>query len=337
MTLALLHARTIGAQQVWRRYGRSDIIVPGAALAARLARPLQGYNPADNLDLVGVLRKSEPGYYRSDITPTGCVWSGGSVGSGDLVVQQSGVEVTGVRVPNGRIRGNSSVTDVWVHDNYVHGGPTPGGTNQSPYPLIQSSFNGGTGWLVEDNTCIWDSGKRTVDSYGIHLRSGTARRNQVEGCVDSIVLYGDHCFAHANLLRDGQVYANDPRQIDGSHSDGIQDEGGADHEILGNDIYGPTTGTAAILLSQNHARYNKLRIMYNRIYGGKTLAVIGTEKGKGAFLDFDYSYNIHDRTSTEGVAGRSVAIFDAATFDTMTKVGNTFTDGTAMAVRRDNG
>jgi hypothetical protein len=70
--------------------------------------------------------------------------------------------------------------------------------------------------------------------YGIHGWDMTARRNYIHDCVDSFVTSAQNTLIEGNYIEKARWYAVDPNQVDGTHNDMIQAQGGGNHVVRGN-------------------------------------------------------------------------------------------------------
>lgn len=185
-----------------------------------------------------------------------------------------------------------------VEDCIVLGGPAPvAGTT---YPLIKA-LNGNLNTVIEF-TEIRPS-HPSVDVYGVQGGDITFRRSKVTGVVDAFSINGSSSAGarhkivviEDSLIKDLPFYASDPRQVDGSHNDGIQGAGVLDLTVRGTAIHGGVT--SCILLQKNQGIYTKALVEYCWLYGHPTSGSTfnTSEDGRGPIENLTFRYSKVDR------------------------------------------
>jgi hypothetical protein len=121
---------------------------------------------------------------------------------------------------------------------------TNGGGNLDIWGAINTrAVQGVVGCTVQD--CTLTAANPNVNCYGVVGREVTIRRCDISKVVDAMAVQENNCHAYANYVHDMRWYAYDPRQSNGSHSDGLQWAGGNLLRIVGNYFeLAPVKGTS---------------------------------------------------------------------------------------------
>jgi hypothetical protein len=264
--------------------------------------------------------------------------------AGSFTNAQPGDTIQGLIVERGIVLNQ---TGVKVRDTLILNTPPPGYVPTQPGdPLkvllgIHALTAGVSDLVVEDVAIRTPVGSRNYDQYGVQGRNIVLRRTEITGVVDAVVAHGtttqqgtldaEGCYLHG-LTR----FLDDPRQTDGSHSDGIQAEGALSRlRVVGNTILGGYT--SAILITQNVAHpddYGEVTVTDNwldmEVDGGAVVNL--AEKGRGAVANYTLARNRFGR--------RYLATAPRILTDTATKNASTTympTTGPDANVYEDNG
>lgn len=193
------------------------------------------------------------------------------VHQGDLTIDKAGTVVDGLD-----IRGFVSVraSGVTIKNSIVRGRDAAGATSQKS--LITSTSPNVT---IVDSELAPEHPSPRID--GLKGYGFTARRLNIHGAVDNVLIFGDNTIVENSWIHDNRHFAVDPNQNNTpSHDDSIQIEGGKNIVIRNNTLSG--AWNAALMITQNHARTQSLRISGN-VLGGGGCTINAAEKGRGPF------------------------------------------------------
>lgn len=253
-----------------------------------------------------------PGVVRPSAANTGPITAEAELANyaGSFTNMKPGDVITGLAITGGVTFTQSNVT---LRDSLIlnqrRAGYAPSVAGETPTVMlaVNALQAGVTGCVVEDVAIRVPEADRTFDTYGIQGRNITVRRTEIAGVVDGIVAHGttavrgyvdvEGCFIH-----DLEHYASDPRQVDGSHNDGIQAQGALSRlRIVGNTILGGYT--SAILITQDVAHpdgYDEVTVTDNWLDmehpdGGSVVNV--ADKGVGPVEGYTLARNKFGRSS----------------------------------------
>ena len=195
-------------------------------------------------------------------------------GQGVLVIDKNGAEIDGkdigypiridatnVVIRNSRIRGLNRGMDV------------PNDVNGSFLVIV----NDGASAIIQDS----ELHPVIVSKYinGIGGKNYTLERVNIHGVVDQASISGDNVLIRDSWLHDNLWYAVVDNQKDGSHSDNVQIEKGANIRLInnvmdaGNDEEGKVNNrenaTASIIVTQNQGAVTNLTIQGNYLASGR--------------------------------------------------------------------
>lgn len=201
-----------------------------------------------------------------------------------------------------------------VRDCLIMGGPTP--YNQT-LNLVDTRSLGITTPVRIEHTTLSPS-HRSVDIYGVAYGHIDAYRCLIEGVVDGASVHGAGTWPatidrvvrfRACMFTDSPWYADDPRQVDGSHNDFIQAHGSL--SLL--EVVGCSFGAdgeradSTILLQQAHGLYGEIVITDNWFYGHQTKgSVFNMSESRGVgFTNLKY---LRNRISADSHLGGQILI-----------------------------
>jgi predicted xylan-binding protein with Ca-dependent carbohydrate-binding module len=192
---------------------------------------------------------------------------------GDLTITRDGTVVDGLDV-HGFV--NVRADDVTIRRSILRGAD-PGTVNKS----IVAAYGDHRNLVIEDTTIVGAVRSGYLD--GLKGRNFTARRLDISGVVDTVLVFGDHTVVRDSWLHDNTHITPWPLQPDNqTHDDSIQFEGGTDILIENNTIEG--AHNAGLMVTQNYARSSGIRLVGNWIGGGGCTVNLA-EKGKGPITD----------------------------------------------------
>lgn len=249
--------------------------------------------------------------------------------AGDLTHYDTGTRTVENLDISGQVKNNSTAGKLILRRCRVRVGALPAfGTLKAG---VQSSYTNPNGIELWDCEVVPDN--RSVDIYGVHGRHVKAYRTLVRGCVDAFVLFGEGAGAYGCLALDSPYYANDPRQVDGSHNDAYQLEGLGALALVGVEC-DASFHNAGVMVTQNVGAYTTLVIRDSWLDGGDWTVNV-SEKGKGA-IRLTLTGNRVGRNGSEAKAGRAPIIMPPTTAAVSTVSGQVWQDGgTGQLVRTD--
>lgn len=125
--------------------------------------------------------------------------------------------------------GNTSNTT--LRDSKVLVGADPNPTSLGNWPAVRC-WGTGTNRRVEFTEIAPSAPGARI--YGIHGWDFAAHRNYIHDCVDSFVTSAQNTLIEGNYIEKSRWYAVDPNQVDGTHNDQDQAQGGSNHVVRGN-------------------------------------------------------------------------------------------------------
>lgn len=238
-----------------------------------------------------------------------------TVHDGDLTITEPGTVVDGLDI-RGYLR--IKAADVTVKNTIVRG--RSGLTGEMA--LVQSSA---PGVRIIDSEIAAAYPTWGID--GFVGRDVTFTRVNIHGVVDCIKLTGGNVVVEDSWLHDNLYYATTPAGHD-THSDSIQIQAGTGISVTNTVLEGATN--AGVMVTQDAGAVADLTFAGNTADDGKcTLNV--AEKSYGPVQGL----RIVDNTFGTGQAIDHCAVITALTTSSISTItGNTFTDGTAFAVKR---
>ena len=266
------------------------------------------------------VRRTDYGSYRPDASTAG-VYGTLTPQAGDLIVTTAGQVVEGLDIA-GRVQ--IKANNVIVRRCRVRMEGLPSTFKGAG---IYAAANEQSGAIIEDCTVAPTNPRVSLD--GIQVGGNvTVRRCDVSGTVDGLKVAGDGCSLLGNHVHDLKVYATDPDQSNGSHSDAVQFQGGASTTLRGNSLRGVITtinqACQGIIVTQDVAVVAGLTVDRNWIDGGYTPSNFA-DKGKGAMSGVKLTSNVYGGNQTNGDNVHN--IMSAATFAAATITGNVVTGG----------
>ena len=230
---------------------------------------------------------------------------------------------------------NANASNFTLRESLVLVGPESAPGTTTPTPALRTWTNGVSGTRFEFVEVA--PSHPSVGLYGFHGFDGVLSRVHIHDATDLAVLFKQNVQVLGCLLERSRWWAVDPRQVDGSHNDIMQIEGGTTFLIRGSALdagIGPDAARAdgdpganfAILATQNYAVMNNLHILYNWFDGNPYSHIQLEEKGKGAMSNVSITGNRFGQYSRNACIRGSLATIGAASI-----AGNTGPDGLPLA------
>ncbi|MHD0303382.1 hypothetical protein [Rhodococcus erythropolis] len=192
------------------------------------------------------------------------------VHNGDLTIRTPGTVIENLDI-RGFVRIEAS--NVTIRRSIIRG-RNPGQINES----LVAAYGDHRNFRIEDTTLRPSTLSPYVD--GIKGRNFYARRLDISGVVDSVVIFGDNVDFGYSWLHDNLHYSPWPKQWDNqTHDDNVQIEGGSNISVHNSRLEGAYN--AAAMITQNYARGVNIQINDNILTGGQCTINVD-EKGKGA-------------------------------------------------------
>lgn len=184
-----------------------------------------------------------------------------------------------------------------------------------------------------------------LSGCGVKGRNIKVIRCNIFGSVDGIMAINSGLVATGNWIHGLPKHATSPFHSDGSHSDGIQVEGGSGHVIVGNFFEMGRQNNAAIMVTQNAALINGLVIESNWFRSTEKDPALQTpvalnfyQSKKGGMKGVRVAKNQFSLANTW--RNTRAAFVDGQTYDDMIAnnnlVENIYEDGTPAKFSRSN-
>ncbi|GCB53941.1 hypothetical protein rerp_03490 [Rhodococcus erythropolis] len=165
------------------------------------------------------------------------------VHNGDLTIRTPGTVIENLDI-RGFVRIEAS--NVTIRRSIIRG-RNPGQINES----LIAAYGDHRNFRIEDTTLRPSTLSPYVD--GIKGRNFYARRLDISGVVDSVVIFGDNVDFGYSWLHDNLHYSPWPKQWDNqTHDDNVQIEGGSNISVHNSRLEGAYN--AAAMITQNYAR-----------------------------------------------------------------------------------
>lgn len=231
-------------------------------------------------------------------------------------------------------RGNAAGMTIQDSKILVGADPSPSATGN--WPAFRAW---GTGTNTVMQFCEIAPSNPGARVYGAHIWDATVKRCYIHDCVDSFVTSAQNTLIEGNYIEKARWYAVDPNQVDGTHNDLIQAQGGSNHVIRGNYFdagvhtvssrnsdpngYGANFG---ILGTQDSGLHTGTQILSNWFTGTPYSHIQLGDSGDGAWPSLTITGNRFLMLSRNACIRMSDLTLAAATI-----TGNTGPDGLALA------